>query len=236
VVASSDPRDVLSAYASLYLDQEVQFEGWVRNIGNFARFLEAMSFSHAQPLNLANVARECEVGRRTVSGYLEVLEDLLLSFRLPVFTRRARRETSAHPKFYYFDAGVFASLRPTGPLDRPHEIAGASLEGLVAQHLRAWTAYSGRDVNLYYWRTRSGSEVDFVVYGGRGFWALEVKNGRDVRREDLRSLKAFREDYPECEPLFLYRGSDRLRIDGIPCIPVDSFLRSLEPSRGILDP
>jgi predicted AAA+ superfamily ATPase len=236
VVASSDPRDVLSAYASLYLDQEVQFEGWVRNIGNFARFLEAMSFSHAQPLNLANVARECEVGRRTVSAYLEVLEDLLLSFRLPVFTRRARRDTSAHPKFYYFDAGVFASLRPKGPLDRPHEIAGASLEGLVAQHLRAWAAYSGSDVNLYYWRTRAGSEVDFVVYGGRGFWALEVKNGRDVRREDLRSLKAFREDYPECAPVFLYRGPDRLRIDGIPCIPVDSFLRSLDPSRGILDP
>jgi len=235
VIASRDPKDVLSAYASLYLDQEVQFEGWVRNIGNFARFLEAMSFSHAQVLNLANVARECEVGRKTVAGYLDVLEDLLLGFRLPVFTRRARRATGAHPKFYFFDAGVFVSLRPKGPLDRPHEIAGASLEGIVAQHLRAWAAYSGRSVELFYWRTRSGVEVDFVVYGEGGFWALEVKNGRDVRREDLRSLKAFREDYPECEPMLLYRGTDRLRIDDIACVPVDAFLRELEPSRAIAD-
>ena len=235
VVASPDPEDVLSAYASLYLDQEVQFEGWVRNIGNFARFLEAMSFSHAQVLNLTNVARECEVGRKTVAGYLEVLEDLLLSFRVPVFTRRARRATAAHPKFYYFDAGVFVSLRPKGPLDRRDEIDGASLEGIVAQHLRAWTAYSRKKVDLFYWRTRSGVEVDFVLYGQGGFWAFEVKNGRDVRPEDLRSLKTFREDYPECEPMFLYRGTDRLRIDGIVCVPVDEFLCALEPSRGPTD-
>jgi predicted AAA+ superfamily ATPase len=195
-----------------------------------------MSFSHAQSLNLANVARECEVKRKTVSGYLEVLEDLLLSFRLPVFTRRARREPVAHPKFYFFDAGVFASLRPKGPLDRPHEIAGPSLEGLVAQHLRAWASYSGRDVDLFHSRTRSGSEVDFVVYGKDGFWALEVKNGRDVHREDLRSLKAFRQDYPECEAVFLYRGSEQRRIDDIACIPVDAFLRSLQPSRELFAP
>jgi len=235
VVASPDPEDVLSAYSSLYLDQEVQFEGWVRNIGNFARFLEAMSFSHAQVLNLTNVARECEVGRKTVAGYLEVLEDLLLSFRVPVFTRRARRATAAHPKFYYFDAGVFVSLRPKGPLDRREEIAGASLEGLVAQHLRAWAAYSRKKVDLFYWRTRSGVEVDFIVYGEGGFWAFEVKNGQEVRPEDLRSLKTFRQDYPECEPIFLYRGTDRLRIDGIACVPVTEFLRALEPSRGPTD-
>jgi len=235
VVASPDPEDVLSAYSSLYLDQEVQFEGWVRNIGNFARFLEAMSFSHAQVLNLTNVARECEVGRKTVAGYLEVLEDLLLSFRVPVFTRRARRATAAHSKFYYFDAGVFVSLRPKGPLDRREEIAGASLEGLVAQHLRAWAAYSRKKVDLFYWRTRSGVEVDFIVYGEGGFWAFEVKNGQEVRPEDLRSLKTFRQDYPECEPMFLYRGTDRLRIDGIACVPVTEFLRALEPSRGPTD-
>jgi len=78
---------------------------------------------------VANVARECEVTRHTVASYVEVLEDLLLSFRIPVFTRRARRDTSQHPKLYLFDTGVFRSLRPRGPLDRPEEIEGAALEG-----------------------------------------------------------------------------------------------------------
>jgi len=235
VVAAPEPQEALDAYATLYLEEEVQFEGWVRNVGHFARFLEVVSFSHAAVLNVSHVARECEVERKTVAGYVDVLEDLLLSFRLPVFTKRARRQTVAHPKFYLFDAGVYRSLRPRGPLDRTEEIDGSAFEGLVAQHLRAWIAYSGSDCKLSYWRTRSGVEVDFVVYGGDGFWALEVKNTGRIRPEDLRGLRGFMADYPECEALILYRGRDRLKIDGIWCLPGEEFLRRLKPSAALTD-
>lgn len=233
VVAAERPDDVLRAYASLYLDEEVRLEGWARNVGTFARFLEAISFSHAAVLNIANVARECQVERKTVAGYIEVLEDLLLSFRVPVFTRRARRETSTHPKFFLFDAGVFRSIRPRGPLDRAEEIEGAALEGLVAQHLRAWLAYRADDANLFFWRTRSGVEVDFVVYGTAGFWAIEVKNTARVRPEDLRALEAFGTDYPQAELVLLYRGDRRERRGRVWILPVDDFLEDLDPTNNL---
>lgn len=229
VWAAQKPEEVLKAYVALYLREEVQLEGAVRNLGNFARFLEAVSFSHGAVLNLAEVARECEVSRKTVEGYLGVLEDLLLAFRLPIFTRRARRRLSSHPKFYWFDAGVFVSMRPTGPLDRQEEIAGAALEGLVAQHLRAWNDYSGADHRLGFWSTKAGTEVDFVVYGPLGLWALEVKHAAEVRSKDLRSLRAFCADYPEAQARLLYRGRESLAIDGIHCIPCDQFLARLIP-------
>jgi predicted AAA+ superfamily ATPase len=231
VLGAADPQDALRAYAALYLEQEVQAEGLVRNIGGFARFLEVVSFSHAGVLNVSNVARESGINRRTLDGYVEILEDLLLAFRVPVFTRGAQRATTTHPKFYLFDAGVFRSLRPRGPLDRPQEIEGTALEGLVAQHLRAWIAYTGGDFQLYYWRTRSGVEVDFVIYGADGFWAIEVKNSTWVRSADTRALKTFAQDYPECETLLLYRGTDRLQIDGVRCIPVEEFLTQIVPGR-----
>ncbi|HUF49857.1 MAG TPA: AAA family ATPase, partial [Longimicrobiales bacterium] len=229
VVAAADARDTLSSYAALYLEQEVQAEGLVRNVGAFARFLEVVSFSHGSVLNISNVARETQASRKTVEGYVEILEDLLLGFRVPVFTRRAQRATVAHPKFYLFDAGVYRSLRPRGPLDRPGEIEGAALEGLIAQHLRAWIAYGRSDLELSYWRTRSGVEVDFVVYGEAGFWAIEVKNSRVVRSADVRALQSFAADYPACEPMLLYRGADRLVIGGVRCIPVEEFLSILRP-------
>ncbi|MDO8834303.1 MAG: AAA family ATPase [Vicinamibacterales bacterium] len=149
VRAAVDPEDTLRAYATLYLEQEVQLEGWARNVGAFARFLEAVSMSHAEVLNLANVARECQAERKTAAAYLIVLEDLLLAFRVPVFSRRASRATIAHPKFYLFDTGVFRTLRPAGPLDHgAGQVEGAALEGLVAQHLRAWIAYVRRQLDL----------------------------------------------------------------------------------------
>ncbi len=235
VIGSDRPEEVLKAYAALYLQEEVQVEGWARNVGNFARFLEAISFSHGSVLNVSNVARECQVERKTVTGYVEVLEDLLLSFRLSVFSRRAGRATAAHPKFYFFDAGVYRSLRPRGPLDRTEEIEGCAFEGLVAQHLRAWIAYSRRDCELFYWRTRSGVEVDFVLYGSEGFWAIEVTNTARIRPSDLRGLKSFCSSYPESEAVLLYRGRERLRIDNIWCIPGEEFLRQLRPDCGFTD-
>ncbi len=232
VIMSGDPREVLKSYAALYVREEVQMEGLVRNIGNFSRFLEVVSFSHGSLLNVSNTARECEVERKVVTNYLSILEDLLLSFHLDVFSRRAKRILISHPKFYFFDAGVYSSLRPRGILDNSGDITGAALEGLVAQHLRAWCSYEGDRNRLYFWRTKSGIEVDFILYGETRFWAIEVKNKKLVNSSDLKSLKIFREDYPECRLILLYNGTERLSVDGIECIPCGEFLINLKPEAG----
>ena len=224
---AEDPAATLQAYVDLYLREEVQAEALVRDLGAFARFLEAISFAHGSLLNLSAVARECQIQRKTVEGYLGVLEDLLLCFRIPVFSKRAKRQLIAHEKFYYFDVGVYRALRPAGPLDQPEEIEGISLEGLVAQHLRAWIAYRNLGERLYFWRTKSGSEVDFVVYGNDCFCAWEVKRSTSAHSVDLRSLKSFRQDYPEAEVALLYLGQQSLEIDGIPVIPCEKFLKTL---------
>jgi len=164
-----------------------------------------------------------------VEGYISILEDMLLSFRIPIFKKRAKRNLSLHPKFYYFDAGVFRSVRPAGPLDAPQEIDGATLEGLVAQHLRAWISYRGDMSKLYFWRTKSGNEIDFIVYGQDTFCAIEVKNTAKI----LNGLLAFKKDYPEAQICCLYRGKERIKIKGVLCLPVEEFLISLIPQNPI---
>jgi predicted AAA+ superfamily ATPase len=110
----------------------IKMEGLVRNIGDFSVFLEVISFSNASILNASEIARECRVGRKAAEGYMSVLNDLMLSYTLPVFTKKVKRHLISHPKFYFFDAGVFKALRPSGPLDRLQEIEGAAFETLVA--------------------------------------------------------------------------------------------------------
>jgi predicted AAA+ superfamily ATPase len=231
---SLDPSEKILNYVGVYLREEVLAEGFVRQAGDFGRFLEICSFSHGNLLNVNNIARETQVKRNTVDNYLQIVEDLLLSFRLPVFTRRAQRTLISHPKFYYFDVGVFRSLRPRGPMDREAELEGPALEGLVAQHLRAWVQLQKEPHQFCFWRTRSGVEVDFVIYGPMGFWAIEVKRGKDVHSQDLKGLRSFCEEYPEVTALFLYLGKERLQIDGIPCIPIEEFLLQLRPNQALL--
>src|SRR3989338_5872500 len=129
--AAKDPKKYLESYVKTYLEQEIRQEGLTRNLGAFSRFLEAASFSQGSVLNISAVAQECAVERKVVEDYFCILEDLLIGHRIPVFTRRAHRRLVSHPKFYFFDAGVFRAIRPRGPLDTSEETDGAALETLL---------------------------------------------------------------------------------------------------------
>jgi predicted AAA+ superfamily ATPase len=225
---SENPHDYLQSYASTYLREEVQQEGLARNIAAFGRFLEAASFSQGGVLNMAAVARECAVSVKVVEDYFSILEDLLIAVRLPVFTKRAKRRLIAHPKFYYFDAGVFQSIRPRGPLDAPEQIHGPALETLFLQQVRALNDYKGLEYRLHYWRTASGDEVDFVLYGERGLRAFEVKMAHNVRPDDLRSLLRFRADFPQAKAHLLYLGERRWHDRGIEVLPLLDCVRKLD--------
>ncbi len=230
VVESKTPKEVLKAYAGLYLKEEVYMESLVRNIEDFARFLEVISYSHASQLNLSNIGRECQISRKTIESYLQILQDLLLAFVVPIFTKRAQRALSQHPKLYIFDAGIYRSLRPMSLKDMSSEMQGAALEGLVAQHLRAWIEAQVDQYTLNFWRTKNGVEVDFVIHGPNTFLAIEVKNSEQIHSNDLRGLEEFQKDYPEATPLLLYRGSHAIVKNKIKCLPIDQFLLSIHPS------
>jgi predicted AAA+ superfamily ATPase len=229
---TDDPRGYLASYVGTYLRQEVLQEGLTRNLGAFARFLEAASFSQAQVLNVSAVARDCGVPGKTVEDYFTILEDLLLAVRLPVFSRRAKRRVVTHPKFYYFDPGVFRAVRPRGPLDGGDEVVGPALETLVLSHLRAANDYGGLGYALHYFRTARGEEVDFVLYGEHGLHAIEVKSSSRVRPEDLAGLRLFLSDYPMAKAWLFHTGSRRWHESGVEIVPVTDALPQLRKLLG----
>lgn len=224
---SSNPEERLRDYLYLYLKEEVQAEGLVRQIGDFSRFLEVASFSYGSIWTSMDISRESNVKRPTVDNYFQILEDLFLAFSLPVFSRRAKRRLIAHPKFYFFDVGIYQALRPRGILDSYHEIEGAALEGLVAQHLRAWVLSQSQPHSFSFWRTHTQLEVDFVIYGPRGFWAIEVKRSANLGPDDVRGLTAFKEEYPEAQCFFLTLGKRKEQYRGFPVLPIEGFLKNL---------
>lgn len=227
VYTEQNPKAYLESYVKTYLEQEIRQEGITRNLGVFSRFLEAASFSQGSILNISSVARECAVERKVVENYFTILEDLLIAYRLPVFTKKSKRRLITHPKFYFFDVGVYRTLRPMGPLDMPEEAEGPALETLVLQELLAIVDSLKLDYKIYYWRTSNNVEADFVLYGPRGIFGVEVKRTGKVSMAMLKGLKAFLKDYPMANAYFVYRGSRRMKEGNIDIIPVEDFLKNL---------
>lgn len=224
---SKTPAEYLRSYVGVYLREEVLQEGLTRNLGSFSRFLEIASLSQGSVLNRAAVARDSNVNVKVAASYFEILEDLLIAVRVPVFTRRAKRKIVQHPKFYFFDTGVFRSVRPRGPLDSEEEIEGPALETLFLQQVRALNDYLALEYSINYWRTNTGAEVDFVLYGKHGLHAFEIKRGSRVRAEDLAGLKLFREDYPMAKTVLLYGGTKSWHESGIDIRPYEEVVREL---------
>jgi len=227
VYIEEDPKKYLESYVKTYLEEEVQREGLTRNLGAFSRFLEAASFSQGSVLNVSRVAEDCAIERKIVENYFTILEDLLIGYRIPVFTKRAKRRLTAHPKFYYFDTGLYRTLRPMGPLDMPEEAEGHAVETLLFQELRAINDYFNLGYKMYYWRTSNDMEVDFVLYGQKGIRAFEIKRTRKVSTAMLKGLKAFLRDYPSAKAYFIYGGNRREREGDIEIIPIVDTLKKL---------
>ena len=202
-------------------------ESLTRNVGHFSHFLEVASFSQGSTVNISAVAREAHIDRSVAENYFSILDDLLIAVRLPVFSRKAKRKLISQKKFYFFDAGVFRAIRPAGPLDSDAEIDGPALETLVLQELRAVNDYYDYGYQISFWRTRSGLEVDFVLYGPRGLLAIEIKRSAQIQPRDTRALREFKKDYPPAKCLVFYGGPGPLHLDDITVLPIEEALRSL---------
>lgn len=222
-----DPKKYLESYVRTYLEEEIRQEGLTRNLAAFSRFLEAASFSQGSALNISNVAGECGVERKVVEHYFSILEELLIAYRVPVFTKRAKRRVAAHPKFYFFDTGVYRTLRPKGPLDMPEQIEGIALETLLFQELLAVNDALGLGYTISYWRTAGNAEVDFVLYGDRGIRAFEIKRTGKVVSSMTRALSLFLKDYPMAKAYFVYGGKRTMREGAINIISIQDALKTL---------
>lgn len=226
-ILGDEPGAYLQSFVLNYLTNEVKQEGLTRNMGAFSRFLEVASFSQGNVISYSEIAREAAIDRQVVTGYFDILDDLLVGIRLPVFTKKSKRRLITHQKFFYFDTGVYRAIRPMGPLDMTDSISGAALETLVFQEIRAINDAYNLGYEIFYWRTVSKVEVDFILYGPLGIIAIEVKCSPRIKSDMFSGLKAFKKDYSMAKSLLVYGGDRREYHDGIAVIGAIDFLKTL---------
>lgn len=219
--------DMLDAYVSNYLREEIQQEALVRRLDSFARFLQVAAVMNGQVSNIAGIARDAAVARPTVQGYFETLIDTLIGVWVPAWRRRAKVKEVASPKFYLFDCGVARALagRLREPIDGLER--GFLLETWILHELRATMAYDNVGGELRHWRTPSGSEVDFIWTRAKRAVGIEVKAASQWRREFGGPLKSLIEDRIVQSGFGVYTGTTELKDGPIRVLPVRKFLAEL---------
>ena len=221
-----DYKKALKAYTRDYLKEEVFAEGLTRNIPAFSRFFDAMGYSHGELTNYSNIARECGIDSKTVKEYYQILIDTLLGAMVSPFKRRQDRQIiSRAAKFYLFDVGVAGAITKRHLENEKGELFGRAFEHFVFMEIAAYNSYKELDYEINFWRTKSGSEVDFVL--GSGEVAIEVKGAARVERRDLRSLHSFIDEYSPRKALIVCNEREE-RVHGqIRIMPYKKFLSNL---------
>jgi predicted AAA+ superfamily ATPase len=220
--------DLLEAYVETYLTQEIRAEALVRSLESFTRFLEVAALANGQVTNVASLARDSAVARPTVQGYFDVLTDTLIGAWLPAWRPRAKVKEVQHPKSLLVDCGVVRALsrRLREPLDSTER--GQLLETMVFHELRAHVAYSGCGGEISYYRTPSGTEVDFIWSRGTHRIGIEVKASRQWRPEYGRALRDLRGERVLTASYAVYVG-DAAQQDGlVSVLPLYAFLEKLQ--------
>ena len=229
VWVSEDRRAVLESYVQLYLREEIRAEALVRNLPGFARFLPVAALYHGEVINVSGLARDCGVARTTVQGYLDILEDTLLAFRLPAFEARLRVRERRHPKLYWVDPGLVRAVkRLRGPI-APEE-RGALLEGWVLHLLRAHGEESDLYEEIRYWAPHPANrtEVDFFLRRGGEYVAVEVKSQPRYHTGMLTGLRAAADLAGVVRSVLVYGGRRSFRThDGIEVWSIARLHRAL---------
>jgi uncharacterized protein len=226
---SPQKTETLAAYTQLYLKEEIQAEALTRNLPGFSRFLPIAALFHSQTVNVTNIARDEGIARTTVAGFLQILEDTLLCFRVPAYEAKLRVRERKLPKWYWCDPGLVRAMkRATG--DVAIEEKGVLFEGLVAQLLRASMNYFGLGEALYYWApsSKAETEVDFLLVKGGKIIALEAKSGKAFSESWCKGLRAVASLKGLRRRIIVYPAGPSLRTeDGIEVLPFTRFAEQL---------
>lgn len=219
------PTKLLSAYIGSYLRDEIMAEARIRNISSFSRFLEAAAFSNGEIVNYANIASDCGVSAPTVKEYFQILEDTMTGRFLPSYQKKPKRRVILAPKFWLFDMGIANFLLKRGNIKPGSESFGKTFEHFIYHELYSHSHYSDLDYPLYFWRTASQIEVDFIL--GENEVAVEVKSTESVSEKHLKGLKSFADEY-KVKRLILVSNDNLPRKTGsISILPWRVFLEQL---------
>ncbi len=193
----AEKQEWLNAYVSIYLEEEVRSEALVRNLGQFARFLELAASVSGKIINYTKLSQEIGIAHTSIAAFYQVLEDCLIVERFEPYlkTKTHRKLTKTH-KFIFFDLGVRRLAAKEGR-NLPTEFMGHLFEQFIGLELLYYSRYQPQPISIHFWRDLNGPEIDWVIQTPEALIPIEVKWTTTPTMQDAKHLQTFLREYEE---------------------------------------
>ncbi|MXW07957.1 MAG: ATP-binding protein, partial [Gammaproteobacteria bacterium] len=213
-----------SSYIQTYLERDVRSLRQIGDLTQFQIFLRTLAARSGQLLNLTSIARDLGVAVNSIKAWVSVLEATYQITILRPYHANVGKRLVKTPKIYFTDVGTLCHL--TGLKDPEHALAGPMggtiLETAVLAEIVKTYTHRGGSPNVYFWRTTTGAEVDFIVDTGDRLTPIEVKLSSTPRRAMASSITKFQQDLPKVtsEGFIVHPGNVNTRLgEGVRSLP-----------------
>jgi predicted AAA+ superfamily ATPase len=204
------PADWFPNYIHTYVERDVR---QIRNITDlivFERFMRLLSGRTGQELNLSSLAVETGVDTKTIQSWIGVLESSFIIYLLKPHFRNFNKTIVKRPKLYFYDTGLACSLLGISSAAQlaTHPLRGALFECMIVTELIKKRTNSGLPINLYYWRDKTGHEVDVIIDNSDTLIPVEIKAGKTISSEFFKNLSYWRALSGAQKAYVIYTGDE----------------------------
>jgi predicted AAA+ superfamily ATPase len=226
------PQDWYPNYLRTYVERDVRQIKNVTDLIVFERFIRLLAGRTGQELNMTSIAVEVGVDTKTIQAWIGILESSFIIFLLRPHFRNFNKTITKRPKVYFYDTGLICSLLGINDENqlRSHPIRGNLFETFVVSELVKKRTNAGREISLFYWRDKTGREVDVVIDDGTSLLPVEIKSGKTVHQEFFKNLLYWLKLSGNDKGVVLYGGDQRqersngITIEGWEQLAEDDFL------------
>jgi len=189
-VTTVDKQQYLKNLVADYLLKDVLQIGLVKSPDMIRKLLLLLAHQAGSVVSINELANNLAISRKTVERYLNLLEQTFVVFRLSSFSTNPRKEIAKSSKIFFWDTGIRNALLNEFNVSPLRSDIGKLWENWVVAEFAKQNLQEGSPKNLYFWRSRAGSEIDLVTKEGEETRAYEIKwSGKKA------ATRAFSEHY-----------------------------------------
>lgn len=192
---SLDPSVWYSNYMRTYIERDVRQMIQVRDLSAFQRFVKMCAARTGQLLNLSALANDCGITHNTAKAWISILEASFILYLLKPHFKNFNKRLIKTSKLYFIDPGLAAWLLGIQKSEQleVHHARGALFETFVVSELLKRRFNKGLEPNLYFWRDRTGNEIDILVDTGDSLLPVEVKSGKTIAPDFFSAFRKWRD-------------------------------------------